>query len=125
MNSKPSKEYIVTERKISQLMPASGMRAVYDDTEPVVSRLVALALCRVREDVYQDGACLEKGEWYTAVCGVETCDRGFAICEECDNLLGYLEEGEALSDEWLIAHEAKRALAKKSAAGKTLPQEAP
>lgn len=95
------KPYYVTKRRIRQLIPAPAMmRPVYrdDDGSYFVSgrQLVALALCTTREDTYVDGKLRHRGDRsFDEVCGIESYQAdGLAVCEECSNLVGYIQAGE-------------------------------
>lgn len=84
----------VPDYEIVQIMPCTGIRAVYDNGDGTfhISPIVALALCRI---------LVEKKHIDTQVCGIDIAqEEGFGVCEEVSNLVGYLASGEEVPEKW-------------------------
>lgn len=98
----PRAEYQVPRYEVVQLMPSSGIRAAFRDTDGTVclEQVVALAVCRVYLDTYRTGGKLiRRGKPDREVCGIVAGD-GFYVCEGMSNLLGYVPPGEEIPDDW-------------------------
>ena len=93
-----SKEpYLVTRYEPLQVMPCvgSGLLANFEEPEKPAP-VVAMAVCRVRCDWYEEGRFVGRESVTREVCGVITfTNEGFGICESFGNFRGYTQPNES------------------------------
>ncbi len=93
--------YQVTTYEPIQISPCigSGLRGRFrghGEESNHATAIVAMAVCRVKTDWYQDGRFVREDSVHREVCGVVAYfEEGFGFCEEMSNFLGYLQPGES------------------------------